>query len=65
MYTPTCTMQDDNYDVCNKSMTLTEYKQDGMCSECADLLWNSISNNVKFIRNKNERRKNSSGWPTL
>lgn len=65
MYTPTCKMQDDEYDVCNKSMTRTEYKQDGMCSSCADLLWDSIQNNTKFIRNKDESRRHTSGRQPL
>ena len=60
MFYRTCTIQDDNYNTCNKPMTRTEYKRDGMCSDCANLLWDSLKNNTKFIRNKNESRRHSS-----
>ena len=37
-----CNHQDSNGVVCNKKMTDDELNQDGMCSFCADNIWEEI-----------------------
>lgn len=33
-----CECEDDNGDVCNRAMSAKEYRQDGICSVCADYI---------------------------
>ena len=37
-----CDTEDDNGVVCNNPMTQKQFDQDGMCSRCADLLWENF-----------------------
>ena len=38
-----CPAEDDNGVICGKPMSHREYKQDGMCSRCADLIWGNFA----------------------
>ena len=52
MNKPLCTATDDNGVVCNRPMSKREIRDDGMCSRCADLIWNNffvpLSNNQEL-----------------
>jgi hypothetical protein len=43
MNKPLCTATDDNGVVCNRPMSKREIRDDGMCSRCAELIWNNFS----------------------
>ena len=34
-----CKIEDDTGQVCNQPVKLKQWKRDGMCSRCAELLW--------------------------
>lgn len=34
-----CKFQHDDGHICGKEMTKRQYKQDGICSSCAEWLW--------------------------
>lgn len=64
-----CPAEDDNGEKCTHLMTRKEQRQDGMCSRCADGIWNSMFHNQPFYfkkkesniqrkKVKNERRRN-------
>ena len=37
-----CKCEDDRGAVCNKTMSREEHEQDGMCSDCANKLWENF-----------------------
>jgi hypothetical protein len=37
-----CETQDDKGQVCGKKVPKKQWKQDGMCSRCAELLWSNF-----------------------
>ena len=49
----TCKFEDDNGTICNAEVSSKQWKQDGICNRCADLLWNNyvlpISNDKEPI----------------
>jgi len=38
-----CECQDSAGHVCGKEMSKKEYRQDGMCQNCADNVWNEMT----------------------
>ena len=41
-----CKYENDDGTICNKHMTLKEFEQDGICSVCADKLWDWCKDNL-------------------
>lgn len=42
-----CTAEDDNGHICGNRMSRIEFDQDGMCSRCADGIWESMKHYEK------------------
>ena len=51
-----CKCQDSAGNVCNKIMSSREYREDGMCSTCADNVWHEMSceKNYSWYHNNKE-----------
>ena len=43
-----CQCEDSSGVVCGKEMTKEEYKQDGMCWDCADHVWNEMTSTEPY-----------------
>lgn len=49
-----CKCQDSTGKVCNKPLSTEEYDQDGMCSTCADNVWEEMNNPEYFWEHESE-----------
>jgi hypothetical protein len=55
-----CKCQDMTGAVCNRKMSKVEYDQDGMCSFCADSVWEEITTGKQFTHRRRTNAHNPS-----
>lgn len=62
-----CECQDSYGKACGKPMTIEEFKQDGMCWDCADRVWDEMNTkgNTKWKHSTSDNEKMQGAKPRI